>query len=139
LIEKLELVVDQFRKAGQAEHLVVARSVSASQPSGDRRIMARTLDFRIEGVPGEAIGAFCKTLLDATCKSSSRGAFVRMELRGSGMGHAVDGDPAAPPQGAGVAAAPPSTEPRGKLAPLPDADRPAAASMVKPADSEHFL
>jgi hypothetical protein len=139
LVEKLELVVDQFRKVGQAEHMVLAPGVSASQPSGGRRSMARTLDFRIEGVSGEALGAFCKTLPDAACKSSSRSAFVRMELRGSGIGHAVDADPAVPPQGSGVAAAPPSTEPRGKLAPLPDADRPAAASMVKPADSEHFL
>ncbi len=137
LVEKLELVVDQFRKAGQAEHMVLAPSASASQPSGGRHAMARTLDFRIEGVPGEAIAAFCKTLPDAACGSSPRGAFIRMELRGSGIGHAMDPDPAAPPQGSSMAAAPPSAEPHGKLAPLPD--RPAAASMVKPADSEHFL
>lgn len=137
LVEKLELVVDQFRKPGQAEHMVLAPSASAS-PAG-RRSTAKTIDFRIEGVTGEAVTAFCKTLPDAACGSSPRGAFVRMEVRGAGTSHVVDADRSTQQPGSSAPAAPPSTEPRGKLSPLPDANRAAAASMIKPADAEHFL
>jgi hypothetical protein len=138
LVEKLELVVDQFRKPGQAEHMVLAPGASVSPSSGGHRTMAKTIDFRIQGVTGEAVAAFCKTLPDAACGSSPRGAFVRMEVRGAGNAHVVDADPSAQQPGP-APAAPPSTEPRGKLIPLPDANRAAAASMIKPADPEHFL
>jgi hypothetical protein len=141
LVENLELVVDQFRKPGQAERMVLAPlapNASASQPSGGHRTTAKTMDFRIEGVTGEAIAAFCKTLPDAACGASPRGTFVRMEVRSSSTAHVVDADPSTQQPGSATTA-PPSAEPRGKLAPLPDANRAAAASMVKPAEPEHFL
>jgi hypothetical protein len=149
LVEKLELVVDQFRKAGRSEHLVLAPGVSSSPASGSHRGMARTIDFRIQGVKGDAIASFCKTVPDAACGSSPHGPFVRMELRDIGANSATDADPAAPVQPGSATAAPGTTVAGGRLAPLPSSDRPAAerpsadhpaaASMLKPAESEHFL
>ena len=43
LVEKLELVVDQFRMAGRSEHLVLAPGVSSSPASGSHPGMARQM------------------------------------------------------------------------------------------------
>ena len=98
---------------------------------------------------GDAIASFCKTVPEAACGSSPHGRFVRLEFRDIGANSATDADPAAPVQPGSATAAPGTTVAGGRLAPLPSsgrpaadrpaADHPAAASMLKPAESEHFL
>jgi hypothetical protein len=139
LVEKLELVADHFHKTGQPAHIVLAPGASFSQPTGSHRSMARSIDFRIESVSGEALASFCKTLPDAACESSPRGTFVRLELRSSDAGHAADGGPAASTERTPSTPALAPAEPGGKLAPLPGMDRPATAGSLKTGDSQRFL
>jgi hypothetical protein len=139
VVERLELVVDQFRKTGQAERIVLAPSTPSPRVSSTRRGMARALDFRIEGVTGEALASYCKTLRDTACDPSPRATFVRMALRGSAAAHLTDVDAPAdstPPSHAVTAPVP--SESAAKLAPLPAADHP-AASMLKPAEPQRFF
>src|SRR5580658_2081134 len=48
LVERLELVADQFRKAGEHEHIVLGSVAGRSEP-GSHPGMVRSLDFRIGG------------------------------------------------------------------------------------------
>jgi hypothetical protein len=139
LVEKLELVADHFHKTGQLAHIVLAPGASSSQPSGSHRGMARSMDFRIESVTGEALASFCKTLPDAACESSPRGTFVRLELRGSDVGHVADAGLAAPSERTPATPGLAPVESGGKLAPLPGMDRPATAGSLKTSDSQRFL
>jgi hypothetical protein len=139
LVERLELVADQFRKAGEHEHIVLGSVAGRSEP-GSHPGMVRSLDFRIGGVKGEAVASFCKTLPDTTCGPSGKRAFLRMELRGATAADVGDAEPKVSPQPGADPAAPARSETGRTLAPLPEANRPAAASMVKPApESERFF
>jgi hypothetical protein len=86
LVERLELVVDHFRKEGQSARVVV---ISGYRPrnSGSYHGAARALDFRIEGIRNEALVTFCKTLGDTGCGYYPNGAFVHMDVRAPGTGH----------------------------------------------------
>jgi hypothetical protein len=139
LVERLELVVDHFRKGGQPEHIVLAPGAASSSASAGHRGLARSLDFRVDGVTGEALASFCKTLPETACTSSPRGPMVRMEVR-SVASRVADVDPPAQPSQPGSV----TTEPvyggsGGKLAPLPASDHPAAVGAVKPGDDSRFL
>ena len=86
LAERLELVADHFRKAGQPPRIVlvvaeVARSAGSYHASG------RAIDFRIDGVDNEALVAFCKTLQDTGCGYYPNSSFVHIDVRDAGAGH----------------------------------------------------
>jgi hypothetical protein len=86
LVEKLELAVDHFRRAGGSARIVL---VSGYRPrsGGTYHSSGRALDFRIEGVDDEALVAFCKTLPDTGCGYYPNSAFVHMDVRPPGTGH----------------------------------------------------
>ena len=86
LVERLELVVDHFRKAGERARITL---VSGYRPksTGSYHATGRALDFRIEGVGNEALVAFCKTLPDTGCGYYPNSVFVHMDVRDPGAGH----------------------------------------------------
>jgi hypothetical protein len=86
LVERLELAVDHFRKAGERAHVVL---VSGYRPrsTGSYHSTGRAVDFRIEGVTNEALVAFCKTLPDTGCGYYPNSLFVHMDVREPGAGH----------------------------------------------------
>ncbi len=86
LVERMELVIDHFRHAGQTPHISL---VSGYRPKSARSYhsAARALDFRIEGVENEALVAFCKTLPDTGCGYYPNSVFVHMDVREPGAGH----------------------------------------------------
>jgi len=139
LVETLELVADHFRKAGEAEHIVLGQASAHASVSG--RAAGRELDFRIQGVTGESVAAFCKTLPDADCSYTRRASVVRMEMH-HGEEHTAaptDVDPVTPAPPAAATTSTSRQEPRGKLSPLPAAEHPVSASAVKPAEPQRFL
>ncbi len=139
LVEKLELVAEQFRKPGESEHIVLGPGGMATPSAGSPRTTVRTLDFRVEGVSGRAVTSFCKALPDTDCAPSPRGAFVRMGIHAASEAHVADADPLTPAPAGADLSPPASSQRTGKLAPLPGTARLPAASAVKPADSERFL
>jgi len=86
LVERLETVVDHFRKDGQVAHVAL---VSGYRPrsAGSYHATGRALDFRLEGVTNEALVAFCKTLPDTGCGYYPNSLFVHMDVRDAGTGH----------------------------------------------------
>jgi hypothetical protein len=86
LLERMELAVDHFRKAGERAHVVL---VSGYRPrsTGSYHSTGRAADFRIEGVSNEALVAFCKTLPDTGCGYYPNSLFVHMDVREPGAGH----------------------------------------------------
>jgi hypothetical protein len=86
LVERLELTVDHFRKGTEASRIVL---VSGYRPrgSGSFHSTGKALDFRIEGVPNDALAAFCKTLPDTGCGYYPHAGFVHMDARDPGTGH----------------------------------------------------
>ena len=137
LVERLELVADHFRKAGQPEHIVLAPGASASQAAAGHRSLARALAFRVEGVTGEMLASFCKTLPETSCSYSTKGATLRMEIRAAGRAADVDPTPSSQPTSA---AKDPVYDGSGaKLTPLPASDHPAASITVKAGDEKRFL
>jgi hypothetical protein len=86
LVERLESVVDHFRKEGQLAHVSL---VSGYRPrsAGSYHSTGRALDFRLEGVTNESLAAFCKTLPDTGCGYYPNSLFVHMDVRDPGAGH----------------------------------------------------
>jgi hypothetical protein len=86
LVERLETVVDHFRKEAQVAHVAL---VSGYRPrsAGSYHSTGRALDFRLEGVTNEALVAFCKTLQDTGCGYYPNSLFVHMDVRDPGTGH----------------------------------------------------
>jgi len=86
LVQRLETVVDHFRKDGQVAHVAI---VSGYRPrsAGSYHSTGRALDFRLEGVNNEALVAFCKTLQDTGCGYYPNSLFVHMDVRDPGTGH----------------------------------------------------
>jgi hypothetical protein len=86
LVERLQLVVDHFRKAGQPAKVVL---VSGYRPrsAGSYHAAGRALDFRVDGVKNEALISFCKTLPDTGCGYYPNSGFVHMDVRDPGAGH----------------------------------------------------
>ncbi len=97
LVERLELVVDHFRKGTEAARLVL---VSGYRPrsAGSYHSTGRALDFRIDGVADDALVAFCKTLPDTGCGYYPNGGFVHMDVRDAGTGHVAWTDVSRPGQ-----------------------------------------
>jgi hypothetical protein len=86
LVERLESVVEHFRKDGQLGHVAL---VSGYRPrsTGSYHSSGRALDFRLEGVNNEAVVAFCKTLPDTGCGYYPNSQFVHIDVRDPGTGH----------------------------------------------------
>jgi hypothetical protein len=86
LVERLDLLVDHFRKASQAPRVLL---VSGYRPrsTGSYHAAGRALDFRIEGVDNLAVLEFCKTLTDTGCGYYPNSVFVHMDVRDPGAGH----------------------------------------------------
>jgi len=86
LVERLETVVDHFRKEGQKAKVAL---VSGYRPrsAGSYHSTGRALDFRLDGVTNEALVAFCKTLPDTGCGYYPNSLFVHMDVRDPGTGH----------------------------------------------------
>jgi hypothetical protein len=86
LVERLDRVVNHFRKAGQTSRVVL---VSGYRPrsTGSYHSVGRALDFRVDGVSNEAVLEFCKTLPDTGCGYYPNSVFVHMDVRPSGAGH----------------------------------------------------
>src|SRR5579884_3641697 len=86
LVERLESVVDHFRKEGQPTRV---RVVSGYRPrsSGSYHASGRALDFRVEGVKDDVLVAYCKTLPDTGCGYYPNDNFVHMDVRDVGTGH----------------------------------------------------
>jgi hypothetical protein len=86
LVERLELVVDHFRKEGQSPRVEL---VSGYRPksTGSYHSTGRALDFKLEGVKNEDVVAFCKTLPDTGCGYYPNSSFVHVDAREHGAGH----------------------------------------------------
>lgn len=86
LVERLELAVEHFRKAGQVARVQLISGVRPKS-AGSYHQSGRALDFRIDGVTNEALVAFCKTLDDTGCGYYPNSLFVHMDVREHGAGH----------------------------------------------------
>jgi len=86
LVERLELAVEHFRKAGQVAKVQLISGVRP-RSAGSYHQSGRALDFRIEGVTNETLVAFCKTLDDTGCGYYPNSLFVHMDVREHGAGH----------------------------------------------------
>jgi hypothetical protein len=86
LVERLELVVDHFRKGTESARVVL---VSGFRPrsAGSYHSTGRAIDFRIDGVTNDALVSFCKTLADTGCGFYPNSGFMHMDVRDSGTGH----------------------------------------------------
>jgi hypothetical protein len=86
LIERLEQVVEHFRKDGQTPRVEL---VSGYRPrsTGSFHSTGRALDFKLEGVPNEDLVAFCKSLPDTGCGYYPNSSFVHVDAREHGAGH----------------------------------------------------
>ena len=86
LVERLERVVDHFRKDGQTPRVLL---VSGYRPrsAGSFHASGRALDFRIDGAKNEDVVAFCKTLPDTGCGYYPNDSFIHLDARDAGVGH----------------------------------------------------
>ena len=123
LIERLEQVVEHFRKDGQTPRVEL---VSGYRPrsTGSFHSSGRALDFKLEGVKNEDLVAFCKTLPDTGCGYYPNSSFVpHVDAREHGAGHVSWIDISHPGE----------TPHYVKAWPLPAADAPATLSPRQPA------
>jgi uncharacterized protein YcbK (DUF882 family) len=95
LVERLELVVDHFRKGVESARVLL---VSGYRPraAGSYHSTGRALDFRIDGVESEALVAFCKTLPDTGCGYYPNSGFVHIDVREPNTGHVTWTDTSRP-------------------------------------------
>ena len=137
LVERLEQVVDHFRKPDQPAKVSLVsgyrpRSVGSYHQSG------RALDLRIEGVTNEALVAFCKTLTDTGCGYYPNSLFVHMDVRDPGAGHVSWIDVSRPGEAPKyVSAWPQPGDDASKLPALPADERPNDVRGDKPARQGH--
>jgi hypothetical protein len=149
LVQRLEQVVDHFRKEGQPARVLL---VSGYRPrsSGSYHATGRALDIRLEGVTNEALVAFCKTLPDTGCGYYPNSLFVHMDVRDGGSGHVswIDASrPGEPPRY--VSAWPPPADEApdpsaSKLPPLPadehdTSESPGPAKFRKGGEAPRFF
>jgi hypothetical protein len=130
LVERLELAVEHFRKAGQSARIQLISGVRPKS-AGSYHQSGRALDFRIEGVTNEALVAFCKTLDDTGCGYYPNSLFVHMDVRDHGAGHVAWIDVSKPGETPKyVSSWPLPKDPPPKA---PDATEAPAAAIVLPA------
>jgi hypothetical protein len=85
LVERLEKVVDHFRRRGELARVVVVSSYRSAATS-HYHARGRALDVRLEGVENPALVEFCKTLPDTGCGSYPNDTFVHFDVRDPGTG-----------------------------------------------------
>ena len=130
LVERLEKVIDHFRKEGSSSgspSKVLLVSGYRPRSAGSYHQSGRALDFRIDGVQNEALVSFCKTLPDTGCGYYPNSSFVHMDVRDAGAGHVAWIDisrPGEPPKY--VSAWPLPNEEAGKPSSLPADEQPFA-------------
>lgn len=145
LVERLQALVDHFAHEGKVPrvHLVAGAKAGAkaSDRAGDKaekiektpslHSMGRALDVKLEGVKGEDVSAFCKTLPDTGCGFYPKSGFVHVDVRDKGTGHVAWIDASAPGEAPKyVAAWPVLKEPvKGEKA---DENEETAPSSLKP-------
>lgn len=86
LVDRLEAVVDHFRKPGQPARVVLISGVRP-RSAGSYHQAGRALDFHLDGVSNEDLVAFCKTLPDTGCGFYPNSVFVHVDARDPGAGH----------------------------------------------------
>ena len=130
LVERLELAVDHFRKAGQSARIQLVSGVRPKS-AGSYHQSGRALDFRIEGVTNEALVAFCKTLDDTGCGYYPNSLFVHMDVRDHGAGHVAWIDVSKPGETPKYVSSWPL--PKEEAPKAQDATQPPAAAIALPA------
>jgi hypothetical protein len=130
LLERLELAAEHFRKAGQTPKLLL---MSGYRPksNGSYHQVGRALDVRIDGVPNEALVAFCKTLPDTGCGYYPNSLFVHIDVRDPGTGHVAWIDASRPGEAPKYVASWPPPADAGPAA-LPRPEERGAASAIDP-------
>jgi hypothetical protein len=133
LIERLETVIDHFRKPGQPAKLLLVSGVRPKS-TGSYHQSGRAIDFRVDGVQNEALVAFCKTLPDTGCGYYPNSLFVHMDVRNAGAGHVAWIDISHPGEAPKYVSAWPvpseSTEDASKLPALPADEQPSLAAIA---------
>jgi hypothetical protein len=135
LVERMQRLAEHFRKDGSVPRIVLVQEGAKREPASGHAGMVRGLDFRIDGVTGVALDAYCKTLADTSCGFYAKDGHLRMEARAPGSGHFAwvgSASPQPDPAVTETAEAPPS-----KLSPLPAASM--AVPLVKPSDTTRFF
>ena len=138
LVERIEEVVDHFRKPGSPSKITV---VSGYRPksAGSYHQSGRAIDFRIEGVQNEDLVAFCKTLKDTGCGYYPNSVFVHMDVRNEGAGHVAWIDVSRPGEAPKyVSAWPAAGDDASKLPALP-ADEPTSIAHPAVGPAKHTL
>ncbi len=95
LVARLQTIADHFAKPGMPQRVAI---VSGYRPEsvGSFHASAQALDFRLEGVPNEAVVDFCKTLENTGCGYYPNSSFVHVDVRAPGTGHVAWIDTSAP-------------------------------------------
>jgi hypothetical protein len=152
LLLRIQTIAEHFAKSAPVKVSVVSGYRPLS--SGSYHATAQAMDFRIEGVPNEAVVEFCKTLSDTGCGYYPNSSFVHVDVRQPGTGHVAWIDASGPGEAPRyVASWPPPPDPDVKsaeklqnpidkldteLPPLPSDDHPPApgvsATVAAPMD-----
>jgi hypothetical protein len=117
LIEQLQAAADRFR--GRETPRVVILSAYKPASEGNYHSTGRALDFRIDGVPDDALFEFCKALPDTGCGYYPSSNFIHMDVRASGTGHVAWTDTNSPGEAPRLVSNEASSTP--PLPPLPPA------------------
>lgn len=128
----LQAMLDHFDAPGPTRKVHL---ISGYRPasSGSYHATGRALDFRIDGVPNEALVAYCKTLVNVGCGYYPNSTFIHLDVRPEGSGHISWIDASGPGEAPRYVStwppppepAVPSTLPDPVLDPLPQDDHPA--------------
>jgi hypothetical protein len=138
LVERLELVVDHFHKAGAPTKIVL---VSGYRPKSAHSYhqSGKALDFRLEGVDNEQLVAFCKTLPDTGCGYYPNSSFVHMDVRKAGTGHVAWIDVSHPGEAPKYVSAWPTTKDAVPIPALPRDEQPALSHRAGLAPHPYFF
>jgi uncharacterized protein YcbK (DUF882 family) len=132
LLPRMQAIVDHFAKPGMSQRVAI---VSGYRPgsTGSFHASAQAIDFRLEGVPNEAVVDFCKTLDNTGCGYYPNSSFVHVDVRSPGSGHVAWIDASAPGEPAQyVATWPPPPPANVKLAVQDQTERDGAAPALPP-------
>ncbi|HEY3592468.1 MAG TPA: D-Ala-D-Ala carboxypeptidase family metallohydrolase [Polyangiaceae bacterium] len=82
LVTRLQTVADHFDAAK-----VIIVSGYRPNSTGSFHQMAEALDLHFDGIPNEALVAFCRTLPDTGCGYYPNSSFVHLDVRPAHTGH----------------------------------------------------
>jgi len=87
LAERLELVVDHFRKDDDPVKVILVPESGKARSTGSYHSSGRAIDFHLDGIENDEVEAFCKTLPDTGCGFYPTMGFVHLDVRDPGAGH----------------------------------------------------